>query len=167
MNQRAAVSKVVAYAVALVVIAMLNYHVLGPLPIPLPLLLLCAAVAVGTLEGPRFGAGFGLAAGLLMASLGHTDPVCLPAVTAMGWGAGVLTQHVLRRDLVGYLLCALAGLLIWELWQVTSRLSAGVAGASPLLRTAGREMLCSLIFALPVYWIGRFCCRYYGRIYHE
>ena len=124
-------------------------------------------MAVGTLEGPRFGAGFGLAAGLVMATVGHAGLLCVPAVSAIAWGTGLLTQHVLRRDLVGHVLCALCALLLWECWQVGSRLAAGTADMGALLRVAGPELLWSLLFSFPAYWLGRFCCRYYGRIYHE
>lgn len=167
MTRRDAAARVAAYGVALAVITILNYDVLGPLPIPLPLLPLCGAVAAGTLEGARFGAGFGLAAGLVLSAEGHVSLVCVPVVSALGWGTGLLTQRVLRRDLVGHLLCSLAALLVWEGWQVGSRLASGVAGAGALLRVAGPELLCSLVFTVPVYWIGRFCCRNYGRVYHE
>ena len=167
MTQRDIAVKVTAYGVALAVITVLNYYIIGPLPIPLPLLLLCGAVAVGTLEGARFGAGFGLAAGLVMATVGHDGLACIPALSAMAWASGVLAQRILRRDLVGYLLCTLAALLLWEGWQVGSRMALGSAQAGALLRVAGPELLWSLAFAFPVYGIGRFCCRYYGRIYHE
>lgn len=167
MTQRDTTIKVAAYGVALVALMVLNYYVLGPLPIPQPLLLLCGAVAVGTLEGPRFGAGFGLAAGLVMATVGHAGLLCVPAVSAIAWGTGLLTQHVLRRDLVGHVLCALCALLLWECWQVGGRLAAGTADMGALLRVAGPELLWSLLFSFPAYWLGRFCCRYYGRIYHE
>ena len=167
MTQRDTILKVVAYSVALFVITVINYYIIGLLPITLPLLLPAAAVAMGTLEGARFGAGFGLAAGLVMAAVGHVSLLCVPALAAAGWAAGLMTQHVLRRDLVGHMLCTLAVLLVWELCQVLSRLAPGVAGIGPLLRVAGSELLWSLVFAVPVYWIGRFCCRYYGRIYHE
>ncbi len=167
MTRRDTMIKVAAYGVSLVVLTILNYYVLGPLPISQPLLLLCAAVAVGTLEGARFGAGFGLAAGLVMATVGHASLACIPGLAGMGWASGLMTQHVLRRDLVGHILCTLAALLLWEAWQVGSRLASGVADIGPLLRVAGPELLWSLVFAFPAYWIGRFCCRYYGRIYHE
>lgn len=61
----------------------------------------------------------------------------------------------------------MAVLLAWEGWAVGSRLLARLAPAKTLLRVAGPELLCSLAFILPVYWLGRFCCVHYGRIYHE
>lgn len=167
MTQRDIILRGAAYGAALAVVTILNYYVLGLLPIPLPLMLPAMAVAAGTLEGPRFGAGLGLVSGVIMATVGHTGLPVIPALAAAGWGSGLLTQYVLRRDLVGHLLCTLGVLLLWEGWQVGSRLLAGTAGPLPLARVAGPELLSSLICSLPVYWIGRLCCRGYGRIYHE
>lgn len=167
MTQRDLVLRGAAYGVMLAVIAIVNYYVLGLLPIPLPLMLPAAAVVAGTLEGSRFGAGLGLAAGLVMAAIGHTGLLVVPALAAAGWVSGLLTQYVLRRDLVGHLLCTLMVVLLWELCQMGNRLLAGAAGLGPLLRVAGPELLSSMVCAFPVYWIGRACCRMYGRIYHE
>ena len=167
MTQRDLVLRGAAYGVALALITIVNYYVLGLLPIPLPLMLPAAAVAVGALEGEKFAAGFGLAAGLLMATAGHASLLVIPVLTAAGWMTSLLTQHVLRRDLVGHLLCMLILLLAWELCQMGSRWLAGTAGLAALLWVAGPELLCSLVCSLPVYWVGRVCCRGYGRIYHE
>ena len=117
MTQRDLVLRGAAYGVALALITIVNYYVLGLLPIPLPLMLPAAAVAVGALEGEKFAAGFGLAAGLLMATAGHASLLVIPVLTAAGWMTSLLTQHVLRRDLVGHLLCMLILLLAWELCQ--------------------------------------------------
>ena len=65
MTRRDTIIKWIAYGLALILLAILNYYILGPLPIALPLLMPMAAVAVGTLEG----AGF--AAGAVMWGLGH------------------------------------------------------------------------------------------------
>ncbi len=167
MTRRDNIIKWIAYGVALAVITVFNYYIFGPLPISLPLLLPMAAVAVGTLEGSRFGAGFGLAAGLVMATIGHGSLLCLPLLSAIGWLCGLLTQYVLRRDLVGHLICAALTLLLWELAQVISRLAGHAAPLSTLLGVALPELLWSLGLSLPVYWVGRFCCVHFGRICHE
>ncbi len=167
MTRRDTVIKWLAYGVALILIAILNYYVIGPLPIALPLLLPMAAVAVGTLEGPLFGAGFGIAAGAVMFTVGHSSPLLLPILAAVGWLCGLMTQYVLRRDLVGHLLCAIITTVAWEAFEVGSRLLGGVAPIRTLLRVAGPELLWTLVFSFPVYWVGRFCCVHFGRIYHE
>lgn len=167
MTRRDFILKCLAYGAALVVTAVLNFSVLARLPISLPLLLPMAAVAVGTLEGPRFGAGFGLAAGLALSALAHTSLLCVPLLSALGWLCGMLALFVLRRDLVGHLICSLAAMVLWELFQVGRRWLQGVAALPVLLRVALPELLWTLLFSLIVYWICRFCCVHFGRIYHE
>lgn len=167
MTRRDTMMKWLAYGAALLAVTVFNYYMLGPLPIPLPVLLPMAAVAVGTLEGHVFGAGFGIAAGLVMATVGHASVLCVPALSAVGWLCGLLAQYVLRRDFWGHVLCAALTILLWELFQVAVRQLAGVAQLPTLLRVAGPELLSTLLFSIPVYWLCQFCCRYFGRIYHE
>lgn len=167
MTRRDTIIKWIAYGAALAVITIFNYYVLGPLPISLPRLLPMAAVAVGTLENPKFGAGFGLASGLLMATIGHDTLLCIPILSAVGWLCGLLTRHVLRRDLVGHLICAVFVAVLWELAQVVSLAVFRNAPLSLVLRVAGPELLWTLLFSFPVYWAARFCCIHYGRIYYE
>ena len=167
MTRRDTILKWIAYLAALAVTAVVNYYVLGPLPIPLPLLLPVLAVAGGTLEGAPFGAVYGGACGAVMSSLGYLGPGCILSLSAFGWLSGLATQYLLRRDVWGHLICSVAAALLWELWEVGSRLLTGAAPLRVLLGVAGPELLWTLLLALPVYWAGRFCCVNYGRIYHE
>lgn len=167
MTRRDIILKWIAYGVALAVITLFNYYVLAPLPITTPLLLPVAAMAAGTLENPKFGAGFGLACGLLMFTLGHSSLICIPALAAAGWLCSLVAHYVLRQDLVGCLISTVVLMILWELIQVVSfRISTG-APLSLLFSIALPELLWSLIFTCPVYWAARFCCVHYGRIYHE
>lgn len=156
-----------AYLLALLAAAVVNYYVLGPLPISLPVLLPVLAVAGGTLEGAPFGAIYGGACGAVMSGLGHLSPWCVAALAAFGWVSGLCAQYVLRRDVWGHLICSVITLLCWEAWAVAGRLLAHTAPLSVLLRVALPELAWSLAFTLPVYWLARFCCVNYGRIYHE
>lgn len=167
MTRRDTMIKWAAYLVALWLVAVVNYYVLGPLPIALPLLLPILAVAGGTLEGAPFGAIYGMACGAVMSGLGHLGPGCIASLSLFGWAAGLTTQYVLRRDVWGHLICSAVTALIWELWTVGSRLIAHAAPPRVLLRVAVPELLWTLALSLPVYWAGRFCCVNYGRIYHE
>ena len=167
MTRRDLTLKWIAYLVGLAVVTIFNYNVFSWLPISLPLLLPMAAVAVGTLEGPRFGAGFGIVAGLVMATAGHRSLVCIILLSVFGWISGLLTVHALRRDLVGHLICAFSTMVLWETWQVGSRLVAHTAQAVLLLKVAVPELLRTIVLSLPVYWVFRFCCVHYGRVYHE
>ena len=167
MTRRDTILKWTSYLVALGLVTVVNYYVIGPLPIPLPLLLPVLAIAGGTLEGAPFGAIYGMVCGAVLSGLGAGGPLCIAVLSALGWIAGLAAQYVLRRDVWGHLICSIGALLAWELWAVGSRLLARLAPLEVLLRVAVPELLCSLAFILPVYWVGRFCCIHYGRIYHE
>lgn len=167
MTRHDTILKWTAYLLALLAVMVVNYYVLGPLPITLPLLLPSLAVAGGTLEGGPFGAVYGMACGAVMSGLGGAGMGCIAALSLFGWAAGLTTQYLLRRDAWGHLICSSCVLLLWELWEVGSRLFTRTAPLGVLLQVAGPELGWSLAFTLPVYWIGRFCCVNYGRIYHE
>lgn len=167
MTRRDIIIKWAAYLLALWLTAMVNYYILPALPVPLPLLLPVLAVAGGTLEGAPFGALYGLLCGAALSGLGGGHAVYIAVLSAFGWVAGLIAQYVLRRDVWGHLICSVAMLVLWEGWEVGVRLLRRVAPPEILLRVAVPELVCSLIFILPVYWAGRFCCIHYGRIYHE
>ena len=152
MTRHDIIMKWTAYLLAMALVTVVNYYVLGPLPIALPQLLPILAVAGGTLEG---------------ASLGYLGPGCIISLSVFGWLAGLVTQYLLRRDVWGHLICSVVTALIWELWTVGARLISHTAPLEVLLRVALPELLWTLALALPVYWAGRFCCVNYGRIYHE
>ena len=167
MTRRDIIVKWTAYLLILWLTAMVNYYALPSLPIPIPLLLPVLAVAGGTLEGAPFGALYGMACGALLSGLSYRSALCIAALSAFGWIAGLIAQYVLRRDVWGHLICSVVMLVLWESWEVGARMLRGVAAAEILLRVGAHELLCSLLFILPVYWVGRFCCVHYGRIYHE
>ena len=167
MTRRDIMIKWTAYLLALALVAVVNYYVLGPLPISMPLLLPILAVAGGTLEGAPFGAVYGGACGAVMSGLGYLGPGCIISLSAIGWVVGLATQYLLRRDVWGHLICSVITALAWELWTVGVRLISHTAPLEVLLRVAVPELLWTLALTLPVYWAGRFCCVNYGRICHE
>lgn len=167
MTRRDITFKLLAYGSVLVLLALVNYYVLPLIPLPLPLLMPVCAVAAGCLEGGRFGAGLGAAAGTLMATLGHGGWGCLALLTLVGWLCGLLGQYVLRQDLWGHVICCILLLGLWEAVQV---LTIRVDTAAPwrvLLPMAAGEGLSSLVWAFPVYGLNLCCCLRWGRIFHE
>ena len=167
MTRRDVIIQWTAYLLILWLTAMVNYYALPPLPIPIPLLLPVLAVAGGTLEGPPFGAVYGMACGAVLSGLSSRGALCIAVLSAFGWIAGLIAQYVLRRGVLGHLICSGGALVLWESWEVGSRVLRGVASTEVLLRVGASELICSLFFILPVYWAGRFCCVHFGRIYHE
>ena len=167
MTRNDIIIKWIAYLVALVLVSACNFSVLGRLPIALPLLLPMAAVAVGILEGPKFGAIFGMIAGFLLSVVNHRSLICIPLLALFAWVSGLLTLYVLRRDIVGHIICAAGVAALWEVWQVGIRILTHVAELPVLLQVAIPELVWTLAFSFPVYWLFRFCCIRFGRIYHE
>jgi uncharacterized membrane protein len=168
MTRRDFIWKWSSYGLVLILVTILNYNVLTLLPLgAVPGLLQTLAVAVGVLEGAAAGAGFGLAAGLMLSAATHGSLLWVIALSAAGWICGLLTQYVLRRDIVGYLLACLVGGLLREVLEVGVRLLAGTAELPVLLRVAIPEYIWTIVFAIPVYGMCHFCCQHYGRIYHE
>ena len=167
MTRRDFIWKWAAYGIALVLVTIFDYYVLTLLPLgAVPLMIQVMAVAVGVLEGAAAGAGFGLAAGVLLAAATHGPFLWVIVLPLVGWVCGLLAQYVLRRDFVGYLLACLAAGVLHELCQILPRWLGGRAELPVLLRVAVPEYLWTLVFAIPVYGICYFCCRHYGRIYH-
>lgn len=156
-----------SYGIVLILVTIFNYHILTRLPLgAVPLLIQATAVAVGILEGAAAGAGFGLAAGVLLTAATHGSFLWVIVLPLAGWVCGLLAQYVLRRDFVGYLLANLVSGLLYELFEVGSRWLGGTAALPVLLRVAVPEYLWTLVFAVPVYGLCYYCCRHYGRIYH-
>lgn len=167
MTRKDIALKWLAYLAALTVVTIFNYNILDMFPISIPLLLPVAAVSAGILEGPKFGAAFGMVVGLVLSAAGHKGLLALPLMALLGWLCGLLALHALRRDLLGNLLCAGGAILLWEVWQVGIRLILHTAPLNLLVMVALPELLWTFVFITPVYWVFRFCCVHYGRIYHE
>lgn len=167
MTRRDIVLKVLAYGITLVLLALMNYYVLPLTPLPVPLLLPVCTVAVGCLEGGRFGAGLGVASGLLLLTLGHGNWGHVAVLCLTGWLCGLLGQYVLRQDLWGHVICCVVLLGLWEASQMLWVLTQFSAPLPVVLSLAGGEALITLVWAFPVYGMNRFCCVHYGRMYHE
>lgn len=168
MTRQDFIWKWLAYGIVLALVAVFNYYVLAWLPLgAVPLLIQVTVIAVGVLEGPRAGAGFGIAAGVALAALTHGTALWVCVLPLVGWICGLLALYVLRRDFVGYLLACLGSGLLYEGGRVILALLRGTAGLPALLRVAGPEYLWTTAFAVPVYGLCHLCCRRYGRIYHE
>ena len=152
LTRRDLMWKWLAYGLSLALVTVINYCVLNQLPLgAIPVLLPVTAVAVGVLEGPKSGAGYGMAAGIVMAAATHGSMAWVFLLCVLGWICGLLALYVLRRDFVGYLLACLVAGLLYEAGQVLPRLVSGAAGLPVLLRVAGLEYLWTAAFAIPVY----------------
>lgn len=122
-----------------------------------PGLLPLAVGAAAVLEGPAFGAGYGLYAGIFL-SLNHPGSAWayLFALSLLGFLCGYLRQG-LHQNFIGCLICGAAALCCLNLGRVLVYWMGSQAQVLPLLRLAGLEVLTSLLFFPLVYLLLRLC----------
>lgn len=169
MTRRDYILQWIAYGVALLVVMGMERLVFNAFPVygVIPVLLPLALVACAVFEGPKSGAGFGIAVGVLMAIGAGGGYWRIIACSAAGLGVGLLARYVLRHDFVGHMLCCALVLLLRMIWCVGFRFFTGAAKLPVLLMVGVPELLWSMVFAIPVYWIFRFVCRHWGKIYFQ
>ena len=163
MTTQNQVKKWAVYALCLLPLCLLDQYVLGRvfLTLPAPLLYPLAAAAAGMWEGPFPGSIYGLGTGLLW-WLGGGSPAVILLLTLAGLAAGLAAGSGLRPSLFGYLVLCLGLTAAGELLRCALWLFRGLAGPAALLPAAGGELLCTLIFALPVYLLYRLAWRRVG-----
>ena len=156
MTQRDHTIKWFCYALAFLVVVILENEVFARLPVlgVLPIMAPVAVVAVAVFEGATAGTIFGLAAGVFCDSLYLTGGGMTVACTLMGLGSGIVAQYAFSASLVGCYICAAVSLAALDGVRVLSYLLRGEA-LEGLLRIAVPEVLYSLVLTLPVYFIIR------------
>jgi len=127
-------------------------RILGIAPLILPL----AVVGVAIFEGPSWGGGFGLAAGVLcdIAFLGSTALFTI-LLTAIGMGVGLLSEYLLRHGFPSYCLCGVAALIAVAALQMFPLLVFFRQPPLALLRVAVLQTLYSILFIVPLYYVAR------------
>lgn len=146
------------YALVLIVLYFFQTAVFPYLPLfgVKPLILPVAVVGVALLEGVVSGGTFGLFAGILCdVSLNQPAITCTVILTVMGLAIGILSETVLAHGFPSYVFAAACALLALSLCQMFSLFVYGGVSFLPLLGTALRQTLYSLIFTLPLYYIVR------------
>ncbi len=152
--RRSDVGKWLLYALGVLVVWMAETLFLNRLPIlgVIPVLLPLAAVAVGLWESALPGAVFGLCLGIFADAVypglpgGMTLGLCV-----IGWLTGAMSQYRVRQSLPGYLICAVAAMTALEVFRVLSAALSHLGALSDILSLGGRELACSLLYAIPVY----------------
>lgn len=121
-----------------------------------PLILPVCVVGVALFEGPSWGGGFGLAAGVFC-DLSFTGTTVFFTVLLMVIGIliGLLSEYVLARGFPSYLLCSVLTLVVIALFQIFSLLVFSGVSPTVLIQVALAQSLYSLIFILPIYYLTR------------
>ena len=145
------------YALALVLVLLINLYVLPWYPIfgTIPALLPVAAVTVAVLEGPEAGAGFGLAVGVLSdAFIPGTLPGAMTfSLCLLGLAAGAAARYGVRQSLLGCLLCSAVALTAIDAVRVAGYRLMELGELPALLGVAIQEILWSLVFTPFIYLI--------------
>ena len=124
-------------------------NLLGAKPFFLPALI----VAFGLFEGGVWGGMLGLAAGIGCAfSLAGSPVLFLVLLPAFGFLSGLLTEFLINRRFLSYLLLSALALLVTSLLQALPLLLFRGAGFQPLLRVALLQALWGLPLAVPAYY---------------
>ncbi len=156
MNRRDMIHKWLIYGLGLIPVWLLDAYILPRYPVMgvAPSLLPVAVAAVAVLEGTFAGTGFGLAVGLLweLAYPGGFGGLVLGMALA-GMLAGGVAQYLLRQSLLSCLLCSGVILSVLDGLRVLTGLFINAAPLSVLLRIAVPEILLSLIWVLPVWFL--------------
>ena len=157
-STKSLVWRIIIHALVLVLLYTLQAMVFPRLRIwnVAPLILPMAVVGVGLFQGPSWGGGFGLAAGILSDSaFSDTTVLFTLTLTALGMGVGLASQYMLSRGFPSYILASTSALVLLALLQMFPLLV--FLGQSPLalFRVAGLQSLYSLLFAIPIYYVVR------------
>lgn len=168
MTRRDHIIQWIAYTLALLLVAGVERLIFSRFPLfgVLPVLIPSALVACAAMEGPKAGAGFGIAVGALVSVFAGGGVWRIVVCSAAGMGAGLITRYLWRQDFVGHLLCCTLALLLRLVWCVGVRAVMDVAPLATLLSVALPELLWSLALTGPVYLLFRFVCKHWGRLYY-
>ena len=150
--------RILTHALVLFLIYVLQIMIFSRLRIftVAPLLLPLAVVGVGLFEGPSWGGFFGLAAGILSDAAFFNSVILFTVLlTATGMGTGLLSTYLLSRGFPSYLICSAAALMLIALFQLFPLLVFHRQAPTALFFVAVVQTLYSLLFVVPLYYLGR------------
>jgi len=150
--------RIITHGVVLLVLYVLQTMVFSRLRLwnVAPLILPLAVIGVALFEGPSWGGGFGIAAGVLLDNAFSDNTVLFTiALAALGLGVGLASEYLLSRGFPSYLLCSAAALLLLAFLQMFSLLVFHGESPLALIRVGALQSLYSMLFVLPIYYLGR------------
>lgn len=125
-----------------------------------PLIVPVAAVCIAMFEGSVRGGVLGLISGILCdISFNNPTIVFTITITALCLLVGILADSVLARGFPTFIVCCVVALLFCAYIQMSGILFAGNGTLGPMAFMAVKQMLYSLLFALPIYFLVRFISR--------
>jgi len=161
---RGAVAGFILHIVLLLFIYIMQANVMPFFDWPaVPLLLPAAAVAVSMFEGASRGAVLGLVAGALC-DISFLDPISkfMLLLTLLCMIIGTLTDRIVARGFIPYLVIAIISLMICSLVQLFVPLAFDGARSDALFRTALQEIIITVPFTIIIYPLAKAAAR--GRL---
>ena len=158
MSRGRIVFKVIMHIVFLLVVYILQALVFPYIPMQgfMPLLLPVAVVAIAMFEGGVWGGVFGLFAGMLCDNACNMPTIAFTLLlTGAGLAVGFAAQTVLARGFPSCAAAAGAVLIISSAVQLFWCVFFEGASVIPLLFGLIVQVIVSLIFTLPIYFIAR------------
>ena len=113
-------------------------------------------VAVGMFRGPIWGGVFGIFAGFF-ADMGYPETMMLFLflLPLLGYVGGMLSEHLMNRGILPFLVLTLFALLITAFVQLFRLWVFHGTPLGPLLLTGLKQTAVSLPFAIPFYFISK------------
>lgn len=146
------------YGIALLFVFILQTMLLNRFPVfgVYPMLIPMAVAVVACFEGSVGGAGFGIAAGLLCdAAFYDTNGFYTAVYLLCGLASGLVAEFLLSPGFLSCTLCSLGALAGMGLIRGVYYVAIEKAPVHSVLAVAGPEILCSLLWLLPVYYLFR------------
>lgn len=135
-------------------------RVFGVSPILIPVLI----AVVGTFEGPEGGIGFGLISGVIFdAVFSNTPGLYILVFTIVGGATGIITDYMFSKNFYTCLFFSFAALFFMSLIQLARVLLSG-DGYPGMLIVAGIEIVYSLLFCVPIYFLVRWVYGFVGEL---
>lgn len=157
LTKKALFTKWTLYTLALLAFILLqqlvldSIHVLNVYPFILPMIV----AVVAAMEGPTGGTIFGIAVGCLsdLAGGGVFSGVYTLSFFCIALCVAIISKYWVMRNVFGSLIYALIAYLILDVIQFLYL--AAFRGASPavVLNLAGREILVSILFVIPIFFL--------------
>lgn len=145
------------YVPVLILLYVLQSTLFSRLPImgAKPLIVPIAAICIAVFEGSVRGGVLGLISGILCdMSFNHPPIVFTIAMTVICLAVGLLSDYVLARGFPTFLACCVVSLLVCAYIQMSGILLSGGA-FSALALMALKQLIYSLLFSVPVYYLMR------------
>lgn len=144
------------YALAYLVLAFLKLNLLNHLPYhgAFPELAPIAAAAVGCFEGPFSGSLYGMGVGLFCCSVYYRGgSMMIPICTLAGLLSGFTYRLQIGRNFLGVSLCGTLSVFLMEGVRLFYYHFFGGNDMEVLMRIAKPEVLYSLLFVIPIYFL--------------